>query len=115
MKWVNRLKKRTGYRLFKFVTLLDILNDVTEKDVAGATQTNIEVLDIQSQLSSLESLLSGMSFDSNNPFELPDASQEEDGNTWMNKFGKEPVTKTRSFSHKNPKSEEKRRKTRSVI
>ena len=48
-----------------------------------------------------------MSFDSNDPFELPDASQEEDDNTWMNKFGKEPVTKTRSFSHKDPKSGKK--------
>ena len=105
MKWVNRLKKRTGYSLFKFVTLLDILNDITEKDVAGATQTNSELLDIQSQLSSLESLLSGMSFDSNDPLDLPDASQEEDDDTWMNQFGKEPVTKTRSFSHKDSKSE----------
>ena len=46
-----------------------------------------------------------MSFDSNDPLELPDASQEEDDDTWMNQFGKEPVSKTRSFSHKDSKSE----------
>ena len=46
-----------------------------------------------------------MSFDSNDPLELPDASQEEDDDTWMNQFGKEPVTKARSFSHKDSKSE----------